>query len=760
MKWWFLIITMLVAQSIVAQDFVICGLVHSELNPLENVKVYVQEKSYGTYSDFSGNYSLKLPFQDSVVMRVEAFGYEPIQQVVLISEEFTYVDFELIRMKEIQEVIIAARKEEYYKSESTQSIDVYTPQFFKINPNPTVFESLQMINGVRPQINCNICNTGDIHINGMEGPYTMLLIDGMPIVSGLATVYGFNGIPQSIIERVEVIKGPSSTIFGSEAVGGVINVITKEVTNAPLISVELYGTSWGECNTDIATKFRVGKKARSFLGINYFDYRFPKDNNGDGFTDVALASRVSVFNKWQIARKFDRVFDFAFRTIYEDRWGGELEWNRSLRGGDSLYGESIYTNRYELFGVYQLPFKERFYIETSVNLHQQNSYYGTTFFGASQLISFAQLKWLKSIRTFDLSAGLSYRYTFYDDTTPATAIGDSLSSKNNPSNMQLPGLYFQTEWLFHEQQRLLVGCRVDYNSIHGFIFSPRVNYKWETSNQRNAVRIGVGNGYRIANVFTEDHAALTGGRVVEFASTLNPETSWNVNVNFTRNLRTEKSHAFYVDFGFFYSYFTNKIIPDYETDINKIIYDNLEGYAISRGLSFNINYFSSFGLKTTFGTTLMDVFAVENGVKSQQLFTENLSAVWTVSYQFKKLGMLVDYSGNMYSPMKLPLASSLDPRPASSPWFSIHNIQLTKAIKNQWEVFLGVKNFLNWTPSKGVPFLIARANDPFDKYVQYDTNQQVISTSDNPYALQFDPSYVYAPNQGIRVFIGFRWNFK
>src|SRR5690606_31963456 len=183
-------------------------------------------------------------------------------------------------------------------------------------------------------------------------------------------------------------------------------------------------------------------------------------------------------------------------------------------------------------------------------------------------------------------------------------------------------------------------------------------------------------------------------------------------------LRTEKSHAFYVDFGFFYSYFTNKIIPDYETDINKIIYDNLEGYAISRGLSFNINYFSSFGLKTTFGTTLMDVFAVENGVKSQQLFTENLSAVWTVSYQFKKLGMLVDYSGNMYSPMKLPLASSLDPRPASSPWFSIHNIQLTKAIKNQWEVFLGVKNFLNWTPSKGVPFLIARANDPFDKYVQ------------------------------------------
>src|SRR3546814_10657849 len=90
---------------------------------------------------------------------------------------------------------------EVSKLDSPVPVEVYTAKFFKSNPVPTVFDALQNINGVRPQLNCNICNTGDIHINGLEGPYTMVLIEGLPIVSGLSTVSGLRGIPQSQIER-------------------------------------------------------------------------------------------------------------------------------------------------------------------------------------------------------------------------------------------------------------------------------------------------------------------------------------------------------------------------------------------------------------------------------------------------------------------------------------------------------------------------------------------------------------------------------
>ena len=111
-------------------------------------------------------------------------------------------------------------------------VEVYSPAYFKKNPSPNIFESLQMVNGVQPQLNCNVCNTGDIHINGMEGPYTMILIDGMPIVSSLSTVYGLAGIPNSMVKRIEIVKGPASTLYGSEAVGGLINIITKDAAGS------------------------------------------------------------------------------------------------------------------------------------------------------------------------------------------------------------------------------------------------------------------------------------------------------------------------------------------------------------------------------------------------------------------------------------------------------------------------------------------------------------------------------------------------
>lgn len=110
--------------------------------------------------------------------------------------------------------------------------------------------------------------------------------------------------------------------------------------------------------------------------------------------------------------------------------------------------------------------------------------------------------------------------------------------------------------------------------------------------------------------------------------------------------------------------------------------------------------------------------------------------------------------------MRLPLLGENDPRSEYSPWWSIQNIQITKAFKHGIEVYGGVKNLLNWTPAKGLPFLMARTEDPFDKNVQFDANGQAMVTPDNPYGLTFDPSYVYAPNQGIRGFLGIRWTFN
>ena len=737
-----------------AQTGRVSGKVTMKGSPVEFINVAISGTDMGSVTGEDGSFEItNVPF-GSLLVKVSGIGYETRSRHVTLSTSSPAVvmNFDLQEsVSELQEVVISGTMKEVSKLESPVPVEVYTPAFFKANPVPSLFESLQNINGVRPQLNCNICNTGDIHINGLEGPYTMILIDGMPIVSGLSTVYGLTGIPQSLIERMEVVKGAASTLYGSEAVGGLINIITKKPSSAPAASVDIMGTSWGEVNTDIGLKFSVARGVESLLGVNYFNYQNPIDNNRDGFTDVTLQNRISLFNKWNFERPKERIFSIAARYNYEDRWGGDMQWTPEFRGGDEKYGESIFTSRWETFGVYQLPIKEQINFQFSANGHKQNSFYGITSYNADQYVAFGQLAWYKSIGSRqDLLVGTAYRYTFYDDNTPATAVGD----RNNPSEIFLPGIFVQDEISLNPSNKVLLGMRYDYNSIHGSIFSPRFNYKWTSRSKQTVVRFSAGNGYRVANVFTEDHAALTGAREVVFTESLRPETSWNSNLNMVRKFYLTNGTFISLDATAFYTYFNNRIIPDYESDPNKIIYSNLDGSAVSKGVSLNLDLSWSNSFKILAGATYMDVSLTENGETFRQLLTERFTGVWNLGYAFGASGFSIDYTGNLYGPMRLPLLGELDDRAEYSPWWSMQNIQITKRFDKGWEIYGGIKNLLNYTPPDNS---IARAFDPFDKQVQFNDQGQVVATADNPNALTFDPSYVFAPNQGIRGFLGVRW---
>lgn len=665
------------------------------------------------------------------------------------------VNIEKNRNAHIDEVVISGTMKAVRRLETPVPVEVYTPTFLKKNPTPNVFEALQNVNGVRPQINCSVCNTGDIHINGLEGSYTMVMIDGMPMVSSLGTVYGLSGIPNSLIERIEIVKGPASSLYGSEAVGGLINIITKRAHAAPKLSADVFSTSWGEYNADLAYKFSIGKTADVLTGINYFNYQNPMDLNNDGFTDLTLQDRISVFQKWNFERPHNRIFSIAGRLMYEDRWGGQTHWNRSYRGGNEVYGESIYTKRGEIFGQYQLPLKEKLMLGFSYIHHNQDSRYGETSYIAKQNIGFGQLVWDKTLGKHDLLAGLALRYQYYDDNTPATA---TANQENNPDKTWLPGIFVQDEIALTDKHKVLLGARVDQHSHHGTIFTPRFAYKYSLSDDA-IFRLNAGTGFRVVNLFTEDHAALTGGRTVILEEELDPEKSYNVNLNFIKKFYFEQG---YLDFEAtaFYTHFTNKIVADYQTNLQQIIYGNLDGHAVSKGVGINTDLTLISGWKMMFGATLMDNTLTESGEKSRPMLTENFSANWGITYQIPKWNINIDYTGNLYSPMRLPLAGELDPRSPESPWWSIQNIQFTYHGFKNWEIYAGVKNLLNWTPSKSVPFLIARSHDPFDQNVQTDLAGNIIPTPENPYGLMFDPSYVYAANQGIRGFLGVRFRLK
>ncbi|SOD11273.1 TonB-dependent receptor [Pedobacter xixiisoli] len=739
-----------------AQEIVLKGKVESNGIAVPKVNLRLVELQRSTQSNVEGEFGFTALKAGSYQIRITAIGYKPQVSKIDISSD-TVLIFSLVEQKEdLKEVVITGTQKEVNRLESPVPVEIYTAKFFQKNPTPSIFDALQNINGVRPQLNCNICNTGDIHINGLEGPYTMVMIDGMPIVSSLSTVYGLSGIPNSLVERVEVVKGPASSLYGSEAVGGLINIITKDVNKAPSLSADFMTTSYLEHNLDLGFKAKIHPKVNVLTGINYFKYGNKVDYNHDNFTDVTLQDRISVFQKWNFSRKEKRLFSLAGRFLYEDRWGGEMKWSKQYRGGDEVYGESIYTKRFELLGNYQLPVKEKMFFSFSLTSHNQDSRYGTTSYIARQNIAFSQLTWDKKINNHDLLFGTAFRYTYYDDNTTATF---SQVRGNTPENTYLPGLFVQDEIKLAQKHSVLLGMRYDYNSNHGNIFTPRFAYK-VNFDETSILRLNAGTGFRVVNIFTEDHAALTGARDVVIENDLKPDKTYNVNLNYLKKLYATNGNIFTFDVSAFYTHFTNRIVADYETNTTQIRYDNLSGYAVSKGLTGNLDVSLNFGLKLNAGITLQDVGLVEEGIKTQQILTEKWMGTWSVSYLINKLNLGIDYTGNIYGPMRLPLLNEFDPRQPYSQVWSLQNIQFTYRGFKNLEVYGGVKNLLNFKPTRNNPFIISRANDPFDKQVQFDANGNAMATPNNPYGLTFDPSYVYAPNQGIRGFFGLRYNLR
>jgi len=636
---------------------------------------------------------------------------------------------------QLSELVISGTLRAVKRSESPVPVETLTRSFLRANPSPNIFESLQMVNGLQPQVNCNVCSAGDIHINGMEGPYTLVTIDGMPLMSSLGTVYGLMGIPNSMLQRVEVIRGAASALYGSEAMAGVINLITREPGNKTRWTADYSVTSHAELGLDLGAAYRIGK-LRVLSSVNGFSMSRPFDHNGDGFADIPVQQRYSLFQKISLPGSSWGKATFAIRRFGEYRWGGQMHWEEQFAGTDSVYGERVCTGRTEVLGSVDFTNPGKLRWQFSYIDHKQQSVYGLMSFDARQRIFFSQLLWNIEHRGWQWLAGLPFRYTHYDDNTPVTAQAQSIP---------LPGVFVQLEKVWNHQIRSNLSLRCDYDRVHGLIWSPRLALQFKPG--KHNLRFNLGSGYRVVNVFTEDHAALTGSRRVVFREALNPERSWSTLLSHNRTLGFRRSFLI-LESSLFYTRFRNKIVADYFSHPDQVIYTNLNGFAISRGCSVNLEHRHRSGQRLSLGVTLLDVGLSEAdslGVlrREQQVHTPPFSG----SLQFHQPlndFWSADINGRLFSPMRLPVVPN-DFRPEYSPWHGLINLQLIRNGKHGIEWYFGVRNLLNFMPQD--PLL--RPFDPFDKEIGLN----------NPNGYTFDASYNYASMQGRRIFLGLRRQF-
>ena len=755
MKYFFLILPLIIN----AQLTNVNGVVKSESGTLGYASVSLLNSENGVISDVNGYFEIEIDLSKDNNLLISYIGHVS-KKISLTNKNLNFNNL-IVYLEEdingLNEIVVTGTLKDEYVTESPVKVNVITAK--KINSflpsaGSNITKIVQLINGAQEVIACGVCYTNSISINGLEGPYTSVLMDGIPMYGNLASVYGLNGIPNMIIDRLEIVKGPSSTLYGSEAVAGVINIITKNPDDQPFISLDVQVTSHLESYLNMAVTNQIGKTT-GYFGVNWDRKNDYDDYNNDGFGDDINLDRISLFNKWNIHRKSKKQFIISSRYYFEDRRNGVQEFlkngnYKNLRGSEKIYGESIYTYRFELFGEYEFDFIEDFEVNYSYSKHNQYSYYGSDYYVANQDIFFTQFTLSKKHNKHDFLYGLSIKNNLYDDNTIATEKVVDGDIRNNASNQFIPGLLVQDQFKPSDKISLVGGLRLDHFKDHGLIFAPSFHIKYNPG-QWLAFRLNVGTGFRLVNLFTEDHAFVTGQREVKIVEELQPEKSKSLILN-TNYIYTGFNGSGNFDIDLFYTYFSNKIIPNY--DIQKyIIYQNSEGYSYSKGVSGAWNHSFLNGIAFTLNFNHQVVKYTENNNNIKTMLDMEHSPRWTAGLNIKfpiNNSWSINTSSNYVGVMQLPKVFDMlnngqiseISRPRKSKPFSLHNVNINGKLSNKNDVYFGVLNILNFRQKESP---LVAYNDP---------------NYNKGFSPSFDTSYTYAPNHGVEVFLGFRLNIE
>ena len=753
MKYFFLILPFIIN----AQLTNVNGVVKSESGSLGYASVSLLNSENGVIADGNGYFEIEIDLSKDNNLLISYIGH--VSKKILLTNKNLNFNNLIVYLEEdingLNEIVVTGTLKDEYVTESPVKVNVITAK--KINSflpsaGTNITKIVQLINGAQEVIACGVCYTNSISINGLEGPYTSVLMDGIPMYGNLASVYGLNGIPNMIIDRLEIVKGPSSTLYGSEAVAGVINIITKNPKDQPFISLDVQATSHLESYLNMAVTNKIGKTT-GYFGVNWDRKNDYDDYNNDGFGDDINLDRISLFNKWNISRKSKKQFIISSRYYFEDRRNGVQEFlkngnYKNLRGSEKIYGESIYTYRFELFGKYEFDFIEDFEVNYSYSKHDQNSYYGSDYYVAKQDIFFTQFTLSKKYNKHDFLYGLSIKNNLYDDNTIATEKVINGDILNNASNQFIPGLLVQDQFKSSDKISLVGGLRLDHFKDHGLIFAPSFHIKYNPG-QWLAFRLNVGTGFRLVNLFAEDHAFVTGQREVKIVEELQPEKSKSLILN-TNYIYTGFNGSGNFDIDLFYTYFSNKIIPNY--DIQKyIIYQNSEGYSYSKGVSGAWNHSFLNGIAFTLNFNHQVVKYTENNNNIKTMFDMEHSPRWTAGLNIKfplNNTWSINTSSNYVGIMQLPEVFDMKnngqiseiSRPQRSKPFSIHNVNINGKLSNKNEVYFGILNIFNFRQKESP---LVAYNDP---------------NYNKGFSPFFDTSYTYAPNHGIEVFVGYKFN--
>lgn len=508
---------------------------------LSFINVYLQGTTIGTTTDATGHYYLKNLPEGEFTLVMKSIGYKTVEKIVKIKKGKTLeVNFTAEEdAVSLDGVVVSANRNETTRRLAPSLVNVLDAKVFETSNSTSLADGLVFQPGVRVENNCQNCGFQQVRINGMEGPYTQILMDSRPIFSALTGVYGLEQIPANMVERVEVMRGGGSALFGGSAIAGTINIITKEpMRNSAQIahSLTMVGGERPDNNTTVNASLVTDDHKAGIYIFGQGRHRSAYDHDGDGFSEIGkLEAKTLGFRSYLKTSNYSKL-TFEYHNISEFRRGGNNmdlpphetditeQTNHQINGGGLK------------FDLFSRDYHHKLNIYTSAQHTKRDSYYGAgkdpnaygntkdlTFIGGAQY----SYDWDKCIfmpATF--TGGAEYSYDDLHD--------EMLGYKREvDQTVHIVSGFAQNEWKT-DRWSFLIGGRLDkHNMINNVIFSPRANVRYNPTEDIN-FRLSYSSGFRAPQAFDEDlHISAVGGDValIQISPDLKEEKSSSVSAS-------------------------------------------------------------------------------------------------------------------------------------------------------------------------------------------------------------------------------------
>lgn len=602
----------------------------------------------GTATDETGHYRLMNLSVGKIKLRAQALGYKPKEESVLLEEDKTIeIKFELEKdVLGMEQVVVTSDRNKVNRNEASTIVNILTPKMFENTQSSTFCDALNYTPGVRTENNCENCGFTQVRMNGMEGPYSQILINSRPIFSGLAGVYGLELIPTNMIEKVEVVRGGGSALYGSNAIAGTINLILKDPiknsyevgSSSGMVGVGVNGS--GNAAFDNSISFNASLiSSDSETGLAVFGFHRNRDEfdaNNDSYSEISLLENSTIGG-----RLFHRFSDkdklsLDFFNIHEDRRGGDKFENPVH---EANIAEAVTHNITTAAANYEQFFRKQdlLSIFASGQYIDRDSYYGAEkslsdygntkdfsySFGAQYNAEFNNSKLIFGVENNgswmeDLKLG-------YPDFDNAIVEDGKIVEIPHTENVVIADQQINTFGGFTQYEikmnkfKISLGGRFDYYQVKdlqkngseksGNVFSPRINLLYDIQDYLQ-FRINYSQGYRAPQIFDEDlHIETSGSRQVIHVNdpNLTQETSYSLMASLDFNKQIESTYLSFLVEGFF-TKLDNPFVNEFgePDESGRVVYTrvNAENGAIVQGGNFELNIVPSSEFNIQSGFTI------------------------------------------------------------------------------------------------------------------------------------------------------------